>query len=96
VGTCTGFRALQRGSPRLDAPRAAPTKAPSLHPRTTLPPSLYLRLQRLYREQADAHVAAVAARVRRLLEAAGRPGDAIPAAAVRNFCRNARNLRLVR
>ncbi|KAI8465712.1 MAG: hypothetical protein J3K34DRAFT_436030 [Monoraphidium minutum] len=57
---------------------------------------LYLQLQRIYRDQADTHIAAVEARVRALLGAAGRPADAIPAAAVRNFCKNARNLRVVR
>ena len=53
----------------------------------------YLQLQRVYREQADADVAAVEVHAGRILAALGRSPTAIPHAAVRNFCKNARNLR---
>lgn len=53
----------------------------------------YLQLQRVYRERADANVAAVEAHAGRILSAQGRSPTAIPHAAVRNFCKNACNLR---
>lgn len=66
------------------------------HPHTQHTRSLYLKLQRVYREEADAHVAAVEAHAGRLLAAVGRRPDSLSPAAVRQFCRNARNLRVVR
>jgi hypothetical protein len=53
----------------------------------------YLELQHVYREQADADVAAVEAHAGRILAAQGRSPTAIPHAAVRSFCKNARNIR---
>ena len=53
----------------------------------------YLELQHVYREQADADVAAVEAHAGRILAAQGRSPTAVPHAAVRSFCKNARNIR---
>jgi amyloid beta precursor protein binding protein 1 len=58
--------------------------------------SLYLQLQRLYRERADADVAAVEAHLQQLLGEAGSPGRCIPSAEVKHFCKNARHIRIVR
>ena len=57
---------------------------------------LYLQLQRLYREKAEADVAAVAGHVRSLLQAIGRAPDSISPETIRFYCKHARNLRLVR
>lgn len=57
---------------------------------------LFVSLSRLYRAKADADADALAAHVGRILISAGRAPDAIPAASVRTFCRNARCLRVVR
>ncbi|GBF88159.1 NEDD8-activating enzyme E1 regulatory subunit [Raphidocelis subcapitata] len=65
---------------------------PDMHATT----DLYLRLQRVYRAEAEAHAAAVEAHAARMLAAAGRPGGGVAAGAARHFCRNARNLRVVR
>ncbi len=53
----------------------------------------YLQLQRVYRDRADADVAAVEAHAGRLLTSMGRSPTAIPHAVVRSFCKNAANLR---
>jgi amyloid beta precursor protein binding protein 1 len=58
--------------------------------------SLYLQLQRLYRERADADVAAVEAHLQQLLAEAGSPGRSIPSSEVKHFCKNARNIRVIR
>jgi hypothetical protein len=58
--------------------------------------SLYLQLQRLYRERADADVAVVESHLQQLLSEAGSPGRSIPTAHVKHFCKNARNIRVVR
>ena len=56
---------------------------------------LYLQLQRIYRAKAGADVAAVQAHLREILTANGRAEEAIPFMAVKNFCKNSRNLRRV-
>jgi NEDD8-activating enzyme E1 regulatory subunit len=53
----------------------------------------YLRLQQLYREKAERDTNAVEAHARRLLQSVGRDSQAIPHADIRNFVKNARNLR---
>jgi hypothetical protein len=65
-------------------------------PDMTATTELFLRLQRAYRVQADAHVAAVAAHARALLKRAGRADGSLPADFVRMLCKNARHLRAVR
>lgn len=65
---------------------------PDMHATT----DLYLQLQRLYRQQADADVSSVEGHLAALLGALGSPGRAIASSDVRHFCRNARNIRVVR
>eukprot|EP00878_Enallax_costatus_P020102 GHUV01021234.1.p1 GENE.GHUV01021234.1~~GHUV01021234.1.p1 ORF type:complete len:521 (+),score=136.35 GHUV01021234.1:1712-3274(+) len=65
---------------------------PDMHATT----DLYLQLQRLYREQADSEVAAVEAHLQQLIASLGSPGRNVPSALVKHFCRNARNIRVVR
>lgn len=62
-------------------------------PDMTATTTAYLELQHVYREQADADVAAVEAHAGRILAAQGRSPTAVPHAAVRSFCKNARNIR---
>ena len=57
---------------------------------------LYLQLQRLYRAQADKDVAAVEGHVRATLSSIGRPADSISRDTIKHFCKNARNLRVIR
>mmetsp|Transcript_8982 Transcript_8982/g.19249 ORF Transcript_8982/g.19249 Transcript_8982/m.19249 type:complete len:537 (+) Transcript_8982:66-1676(+) len=65
---------------------------PDMHSTT----DLYLRLQRVYKERADRDVRAVEGHVRAILGRIGREPSSIPLEAVRYYCRNARNLRVVR
>ncbi|KAG2424108.1 hypothetical protein HXX76_014782 [Chlamydomonas incerta] len=65
---------------------------PDMHATT----DLYLRLAAVYRDKAERDTAAVAGHVRRLLAAAGRPADSIPADTIKSYCRHARHLRCVR
>jgi hypothetical protein len=60
------------------------------------PCRLYLQLQRLYRAQADRDVAAVEAHVRDTLSSIGRPADSVSRESIKHFCKNARNLRVIR
>jgi hypothetical protein len=64
-------------------------------PDMTATTTAYLQLQHVYRERADADVAAVEAHAGRILAAQGRSPAAIPHAAVRTFCKNASNIRWV-
>ncbi|KAG1678526.1 hypothetical protein FOA52_014560 [Chlamydomonas sp. UWO 241] len=57
---------------------------------------LYLQIQRVYRDKADADTNAVQAHVGAALQRMGRPADSIGRDAVRLACKNARNLRVVR
>lgn len=54
---------------------------------------LYLQLQRIYRDQADADVTAIEAHLQKLLTAHGRAAASIPRVFIKQFCKNARNLR---
>ncbi|KAJ9533463.1 hypothetical protein QJQ45_026456 [Haematococcus lacustris] len=65
---------------------------PDMHSTT----DLYLRVQRLYRERAERDVSSVEAHVNTLLARAGRDAGSIPRETIRHYCKNARNLRLVR
>jgi len=65
-------------------------------PDQTSTTDLFVSLSRLYKAKAAVDAAALAAHAGRILISAGRAPDAIPASAVRTFCRNARNLRAVR
>ncbi|GAX80293.1 hypothetical protein CEUSTIGMA_g7731.t1 [Chlamydomonas eustigma] len=65
---------------------------PDMHALT----DLYLSLQHLYRDKAEADVSHVEARVQALLKKLGRDSNSISRETVRLICRNARNLRLVR
>jgi hypothetical protein len=58
--------------------------------------SLYLQLQGLYRDQADSELAAVEAHLNQIIADLGSPGRSISSAEVKHFCRNARNIRVVR
>lgn len=69
---------------------------PTVLPSCCLYYSLYLQLQRLYRERADADVAAVESHLQQLLPEAGSPGRSIPTSEVKHFCKNARNIRVIR
>lgn len=65
-------------------------------PDMTATTAAYLQLQTVYRERAEGDAAAVEAHLTRLLSSVDRPSPSISPAAVRTFCRNARNLRVVR
>eukprot|EP00270_Netrium_digitus_P018418 TRINITY_DN6996_c0_g1_i4.p1 TRINITY_DN6996_c0_g1~~TRINITY_DN6996_c0_g1_i4.p1 ORF type:complete len:463 (+),score=126.87 TRINITY_DN6996_c0_g1_i4:71-1390(+) len=56
----------------------------------------YIALQRLYQEKADADVAAVEEHLHRILKSVGRDPTSIPHSAVKIFCKNARNLQVLR
>mmetsp|Transcript_20485 Transcript_20485/g.61666 ORF Transcript_20485/g.61666 Transcript_20485/m.61666 type:complete len:555 (-) Transcript_20485:2962-4626(-) len=58
--------------------------------------AMYLQLQRVYRERAEQDVAAVEAHLARILQSVGRDAKSVPKADIRAFCKNARNLRVVR
>lgn len=58
--------------------------------------SLYLRLQRIYHDQAVKGAAAVEAHVRQILAGLGRSTDGISHEAVRHLSKNARNIRVLR
>ena len=62
-------------------------------PDMTATTALYLQLQRLYREQADADVQAVGQHVQAVLQQVGRDRLAISSADIKTFCRHARYLR---
>jgi len=80
-GPCAGSHA-----PPLPRPAPSPTVLCRL----------YLQLQRLYRAKADSDAAAVEAHARTILARLGRPADSLPPAELRLFCKNARNIRVVR
>lgn len=77
-------RHLQKGS--LGGPQGS-------IPDMTATTELYLRVQKLYRDRAEQDVAAVAAHVSRLLQSLQRDPHSISGASIRNFVKNARNLR---
>lgn len=64
-------------------------------PDMTSTTDMYLQLQRLYREQADADICAVEAHVRQLLKSIRRDPASIPRSSVSAFVKNARNIRCV-
>ncbi|CAI5466399.1 unnamed protein product [Closterium sp. Yama58-4] len=65
---------------------------PDMHSLT----DFYVALQRIYLSKADADVAAVQRHVSELLKSIGRDPASIPLATIKLFCKNARNLRVVR
>eukprot|EP00877_Chromochloris_zofingiensis_P006019 jgi/Chrzof1/1670/Cz10g16180.t1 len=65
---------------------------PDMHATT----DLYLRLQRIYHDQAVKGAAAVEAHVRQILAGLGRSTDGISHEAVRHLSKNARNIRVLR
>jgi hypothetical protein len=65
-------------------------------PDMTATTDLYLALQRIYRAQADAHVAAVHAHAHAILTELKRDTSIVSLDAARLFCKNARALRVVR
>lgn len=70
---------------------------PALSPLScTCTRSLYLKLQRIYRDKAEADIAAVEAHVQTILQRLGREPSEVPREQIRLVCRNARNLRMVR
>lgn len=64
-------------------------------PDMTSTTEFYLEIQRLYREKADADIAAVTVQLKEILREIGRPSDAIPPEDIKAFCKNARNLQVV-
>lgn len=56
----------------------------------------YIGLQRIYQSKADADVSAVEAHVRRLLKLLALDINQIPRSTIKTFCKNARNLRVLR
>lgn len=62
-------------------------------PDMTATTAAYLELQRVYRDRAETDAAAVEAHLSRLLTSVGREPGSITSAAVRAFCKNARNIR---
>ena len=62
-------------------------------PDMTATTALYLQLQRIYREQADADFKAVAQHVRKVLQLVGRDQHAISHTDIKTFCKHARYLR---
>ncbi|CAI6003661.1 unnamed protein product [Closterium sp. NIES-64] len=65
---------------------------PDMHSLT----DFYVALQRIYLSKADADVAAVQRHVSELLKSIGKDPASIPLATIKLFCKNARNLRVVR
>ncbi|CAL8467774.1 g7312 [Coccomyxa elongata] len=65
-------------------------------PDMTSTTDMYLQLQRLYRDQADADITTVETHVQALLKSIGRNPASIPRTSVAAFVKNARNLRVVR
>lgn len=63
-------------------------------PDMTSTTDLYLQLQRLYRDKAEADVAALAGHVRTILASLGRDKESISTEAIRHFAKNARNLQV--
>lgn len=55
--------------------------------------ALYLDLQRIYREQADRDIAAVAKHVQNVLSSISRDPGSISASEIRMFCKHVRCLR---
>ena len=58
--------------------------------------SLYLQLQRLYYSRAERDMVAVEAHCHTILTRLGRDSESISRDTVKYYCKNARNLRLVR
>ncbi|XP_057869389.2 NEDD8-activating enzyme E1 regulatory subunit AXL isoform X2 [Cryptomeria japonica] len=56
----------------------------------------YVDLQKVYQAKAEADSIAVESRVRTILKNIGRDPDSIPNAAIKNFCKNAKKLRVCR
>ncbi|XP_002975259.2 NEDD8-activating enzyme E1 regulatory subunit AXL [Selaginella moellendorffii] len=56
----------------------------------------YILLQRCYQAKAESDVSAVEAHVRSILSQLGRDPDSISRAAIKHFCKNSRNLRVLR
>ncbi|CAM6089778.1 unnamed protein product [Calypogeia fissa] len=75
-----------QGEPPLDG------SVPDMHSYT----DYYIRLQRVYQARAEADASAVEARVRSILKEIGRDPDSISKPAIKHFCKNARNLRVLR
>ncbi len=65
-------------------------------PDMTSTTDMYLQLQRLYREKAEADTSAVEGHVRTLLSSVGREPASIPRPVISTFVKNARNLRCSR
>lgn len=56
----------------------------------------YICLQKVYQGKADADVSAVEAHVRSILKRLGRDANQFPRSTIKSFCKNARNLRVLR
>ncbi|KAI5062057.1 hypothetical protein GOP47_0022596 [Adiantum capillus-veneris] len=56
----------------------------------------YVTLQKIYQEKAELHVTALEARVKNILKRIGRDPQSITKSAIKLFCKNARNIRVLR
>ena len=88
------FLALQRlYRERMEAALTLPGFTQGSIPDMTASTEAFLALQRLYRERMEADAAAVEARAAALLRKLGRDPAPLRRGAVRQFVKNARNLR---
>lgn len=58
--------------------------------------SLFLRLQKVYRDRAERDITCVEAHVSDILSSLGKDRASISRGKIKLFCKNARNLRVVR
>ncbi|MCO5573961.1 hypothetical protein L7F22_027739 [Adiantum nelumboides] len=56
----------------------------------------YVTLQKIYQEKAESHVSALEARVKNILKRIGRDPLSITKSAIKLFCKNSRNIRVLR
>ncbi|KAG0570361.1 hypothetical protein M758_6G151400 [Ceratodon purpureus] len=75
-----------QGEPPLDG------AIPDMHSFT----DYYIKLQKIYQARAEADVTAVEGHVARILKQIGRESSPIPRSTIKLFCKNARNLRVLR
>lgn len=75
-----------QGEPPLDG------AIPDMHSFT----DYYIKLQKIYQARAEADVTAVEGHVTRILKQIGRDSSPIPRSSIKLFCKNVRNLRVLR
>lgn len=65
-------------------------------PDMTSTTDFYVTLQTIYQEKAESHVSSVESRAKNLLKQIGRDPHSISKSTIKQFCKNARNIRVVR